>query len=81
MSSSTTIPPPSVEDLLPPLLAHIPIAFTSPQAPPSLLPLLAPILRSRVRLLGGGNDAAISAPEESWLALMTWSEDGAPQFG
>ncbi|KAF8455667.1 hypothetical protein BGX38DRAFT_1249082 [Terfezia claveryi] len=78
------IPPPSVEDLLPPFLAHIPIAFSSPQPPPSLLPLLAPILRSRVRLLSSfipDNPATTTtsprSPTDSWLSLLTWSSTGA----
>lgn len=56
---------PDLNELLPPLLSHLPLGFASAQAPPSLLPLLSPILRSRVQLLQG--------TEDSWLALLTWS--------
>lgn len=59
------IPSPDLLDLLPPLLAHLPLGYSSPKPPPSLLPLLSPILRSRLQLLEG--------TEESWLALLTWS--------
>ncbi|KAF8467761.1 hypothetical protein BDZ91DRAFT_723031 [Kalaharituber pfeilii] len=76
---ASTIPHPFVEELLPPLLAHIPIAFSSPQALPSLLPLLAPILRQRVQLLSGGpSDGYTSlSASDSWLRLLTWTGDGA----
>ncbi|KAF8426279.1 hypothetical protein EV426DRAFT_572738 [Tirmania nivea] len=77
------IPSPSVEGLLPPFLAHIPIAFSSTQLPPSLLPLLAPILRSRVRLLSSftpgpstTTTTGLSSPSDSWLSLLTWSSTG-----
>lgn len=78
------IPNPNVEDLLPPFLAHIPIAFSSSQPPPSLLVLLAPILRSRVTLLSGpslphAGVASNSLPSlaDSWLSHLTWSSSGA----
>lgn len=71
------IPHPKVEELLPSFLAHIPVAFSSPTAPPSLLPLLAPILRSRVRLLAGGEPGPAASVTDSWLSLLTWSRDGA----
>ena len=74
------IPDPHVENLLPPLLAHIPTAFAT-KAPPSLLPLLAPILRSRVTLLAGYSDNELStgfkSPSDSWLSLLSWSTNGA----
>ncbi|KAI5808169.1 hypothetical protein DFH27DRAFT_298260 [Peziza echinospora] len=76
-SSQANIPAPNFEHLLPPFLAHIPIAFSSSKAPPSLLPLLAPILRSRVRLLSGGSEDTINSPEDSWLSLLTWSSFNA----
>ena len=75
------IPDPQVEDLLLPLLAHIPIAFSSTRAPPSLLPLLAPILRSRVTLLAGyshgESSTELASPSDSWLSLLSWSTNGA----
>ena len=76
-----TIPDPQVDNLLPLLLAHIPIAFSSTKAPPSLLPLLAPILRSRVTLLAGYSDdrfsTELASPSDSWLSLLSWSSNGA----
>ncbi|PWW79235.1 hypothetical protein C7212DRAFT_155205 [Tuber magnatum] len=71
------IPPPVLSELLPPLLAHIPIAFTSPQPPPSLYPLLSPILRQRLRLLGVSSSST-PCVEETWLSLLTWSSTAGP---
>jgi hypothetical protein len=63
---------PPLEDLLPPLLAHLPTAFASPQPPPSLIPLLSPILRQRVQLLSSNE------PTRTWIPLLCWSpEKGA----
>ena len=73
------IPPPALSELLPPLLAHIPIAFTSPQPPPSLYPLLSPILRQRLRLLGVPSSSAPPV-EETWLSLLTWSSTAGPKL-
>lgn len=58
-------PPPEPRDLLPPLLACLPTAFVSPQPPPALLPLLAPILRQRVSFLS-------SSTTDGWLPLLSW---------
>lgn len=72
---SSTIPTPDVDTLLPPLLAHLPIAASSPAPPSTLLPLLSPILRQRVTLLANSPDSSVSSPADSWLALLTWSSD------
>ncbi|KAB8356642.1 hypothetical protein FH972_024219 [Carpinus fangiana] len=57
---------PDVHTLLPPIFACLPTAFVSPRPPPALLPLLSPILRQRVHLLGS------SGGEQNWLSLLTW---------
>nr|POF26338.1 hypothetical protein CFP56_22487 [Quercus suber] len=61
-------PPPNSRDLLPPLLACLPTSFISPQAPPALLPLLAPILRQRVSYLTAGGPSS----KDGWLPLLSW---------
>ncbi|KAI5369279.1 hypothetical protein Slin15195_G001550 [Septoria linicola] len=58
-------PPPEPRNLLPPLLACLAAAFASPQPPPALLPLLAPILRQRVSFLS-------SSTTDGWLPLLSW---------
>lgn len=67
------IPPLDYRSLLPPLLACLTTAFASPRAPPSLLPLLSPILRQRVQLLGSTE----SSSGDSWLSLLCWKSDDA----
>jgi hypothetical protein len=62
------IPNANPKDLLPPLLACLPLAFVSPHPPPALLPLLSPILRQRVQILSGST----TQPPESWLPLLCW---------
>lgn len=64
------VPPPSPRDLLPPLLACLSTASTSPQPPPALLPLLSPILRQRLQLLSS----------DSWLSLLSWDRDVASRL-
>ena len=54
-------------DLLPPLLACLSTACASSRPPPSLLPLLSPILRQRVRLL-----SLTSSDSDAWLPLLCW---------
>ena len=71
MAPFVTTPEPS--DLLPPLLACLPTAFISQRPPPALLPLLSPILRQRVQLLGGQS-------ESSWLPLLCWDPVEAPEL-
>lgn len=73
------INPPIFSDLLPIFLAHIPTAFISPQPPPSLFPLLSPILRQRIRLLAPARSSN-STVEETWLALLTWSAAAGPKL-
>lgn len=73
------INPPVLSDLLPTFLAHIPTAFISPQPPPSLFPLLSPILRQRIRLLAPARSSN-STTEETWLALLTWSAIAGPKL-
>lgn len=76
-------PPPNLHDLLLPVIACLPTAFFSPQAPPALLTLLSPILRQRVSL----HSQTVSAPgtrpntwENNWLNLLTWSPQRAEQL-
>lgn len=69
------IPPPDHRKLLPPLVACLPTAFTSPRPPPALLPLLSPILRQRVNLL-----VNTSSPSESWLPLLGWKSAQAERL-
>lgn len=73
------INPPVLSDLLPTFLAHVPTAFISPQPPPSLFPLLSPILRQRIRLLAPARSSNSTA-EETWLALLTWSATAGPKL-
>lgn len=55
---------------MPALLAHLPLSITSLQPPPSLYPLLAPIMRQRVSLLLPSLPSA-----DSWVSLLSWSTD------
>ncbi|KAF3923038.1 hypothetical protein ABW20_dc0104468 [Dactylellina cionopaga] len=64
-----SIPSPSLTDLLPPFLSHIPASFASPKPPPSLPPLLTPLTRSRLTHLSFN----ITSSDSSWLSLLTWS--------
>ncbi|QKX54047.1 uncharacterized protein TRUGW13939_01130 [Talaromyces rugulosus] len=64
------MPPPEPRDLLPPLLACLPIAFVSTRPPPTLLPLLSPILRQRVQIFSSVPDS----PADSWLRLLCWGD-------
>ncbi|GAB7342679.1 hypothetical protein MBLNU457_g0833t1 [Dothideomycetes sp. NU457] len=59
-------PAPDPQQLLPPLLACLPLAFFSEKPPPAILPLLSPILRQRVSVL--------SSSTEKWLSLMSWDK-------
>lgn len=67
----TTTQPPSLEQLLVPLLATLPSAAVSPQPPAALLPLLSPILRQRVQLLS-------SADGDPWLPLLCYDAAKVP---
>jgi hypothetical protein len=58
------IPQPDSRELLPPLLACLSTANTSKQAPPGLLPVVSPILRQRLQLLGSNE----------WLPLLCWDK-------
>jgi len=69
------IPNPDPRELLPPLLACLPTAFSSPRPPPALLPLLTPILRQRVQLL-----SARSSNSVSWLPLLSWDRQVASKL-
>jgi hypothetical protein len=64
------IPQPDSRDLLPPLLACLSTASTAKEAPPGLLPLLSPILRQRLQLLGS-ND---------WLSLLCWDREAGSRL-
>ncbi|KAK6337985.1 hypothetical protein TWF696_001457 [Orbilia brochopaga] len=68
-----SIPPPSLADLLPAFLAHIPASFASPHPPPSLPPHLTPLTRSRLTHLSF--NLPTSSSDSSWLSLLTWSSD------
>ncbi|KAF3398605.1 hypothetical protein F1880_005663 [Penicillium rolfsii] len=70
------INPPEPRTLLPPLLACLPTAFVSPRPPPSLLPLLSPILRQRIQIL-----TSVSASStDSWLRLLCWDTNKAERL-
>ncbi|EFR02078.1 hypothetical protein MGYG_05081 [Nannizzia gypsea CBS 118893] len=74
------IPPPEPRQLLAPLLACLPLGFAASRPPPVLLPLLSPVLRQRVQLLGGagaGSGSASSA--DSWLRLLCWGPANAAE--
>ncbi|KAF4761217.1 hypothetical protein HAV15_007949 [Penicillium sp. str.  len=70
------INPPETRELLPPLLACLPLAFVSPRAPPALLPLLSPILRQRVGVLS----SLSTSSTESWLQLLCWDAGKAERL-
>lgn len=74
--AANMIAPPTPHELLPPLLACLPIAFASTRPPPALLPLLSPILRQRVQLF---SDSA-SSPSDSWLTKLSWDSVRAEQL-
>ena len=67
-----TIPTPNHRELLQPLLACLYTASTSTHPPPSLLPLISPILQQRVNLLAGTSSYA-----DSWLPLVCWESSEA----
>ncbi|EEQ34856.1 hypothetical protein McanMca71_001935 [Microsporum canis] len=70
------IPPPEPRQLLGPLLACLPLGFASSRPPPVLLPLLSPVLRQRVQLLGSGS----ASSSESWLQLLCWGPANAAEL-
>lgn len=70
-----TIPTPKHHELLPPLLACLLAASASTHPPPSLLPLLSPILQQRVNLLVG-----TSSYSDSWLRLLCWDSSEAERL-
>lgn len=70
------INPPETRELLPPLLACLPLAFVSSRPPPALLPLLSPILRQRVGVLSSLSTSAT----ESWLQLLCWDAGKAERL-
>jgi hypothetical protein len=65
------IPPPNPQELLPPLLACLPLSAFSSRPPPALPALLTPILRQRLHVLSSGPTSANS----SWLPLLNWNRD------
>lgn len=68
-------PIPKPRELLPPLLACLPISFVSKRPPPALLPLLAPLLRQRVSYINS------DLPESpSWLLLLNWNAERAAKL-
>ncbi|QDS67839.1 hypothetical protein FKW77_007449 [Venturia effusa] len=68
-------PKPNPRELLPPLLAFLPLSFVSKRPPPDLLPLLAPLLRQRVSYLSSD-----SADSPSWLLLLNWNDARAAKL-
>jgi hypothetical protein len=62
---------PKAHDLLPPLLACLPLSAFSPQPPPALPTLLTPILRQRLQLLSSSSPPS----ESSWLPMLNWNRD------
>lgn len=60
------VPSPDPHTLLPPLLACLPTSFASPRPPPSLLPLLSPILRQRLQV------HTSTSSRDSWASLLCW---------
>lgn len=73
---SQSVPAPDYRNLLPPLLACLPTAFASSHPPPTLFPLLSPILRQRVQML----TATASSSTDSWLPLLCWDSDQAERL-
>ncbi|EGD96049.1 hypothetical protein TESG_03509 [Trichophyton tonsurans CBS 112818] len=73
------IPPPEPRQLLAPLLACLPLGFAASRPPPVLLPLLSPVLRQRVQLLGAGSGAGSTSSAESWLRLLCWGPANAAE--
>jgi hypothetical protein len=65
------IPIPDPQELLPPLLACLPLSAFSSRPPPSLPPLLTPILRQRLHVLSSGS----ASEQSSWLPLLNWNRD------
>lgn len=70
------INPPVPRELLPPLLACLPLAFVSPRPPPAILPLLSPVLRQRVQFL----TSVSTSPNDSWLSLLCWDSEKAERL-
>lgn len=62
---SSNISPPSVRELVAPVLSALPAAAVSTQPASILLPLLSPILRQRVQLLSSFNN-------EPWIRLLSY---------
>lgn len=81
MASATVRPiaESDLQDMLVPALACLPVAFVSPQPPPSFLSLLSPILRQRIHLSASTNDQSNLMPSQrdTWLSQLTWSRDKA----
>ncbi|WPH00560.1 Hypothetical protein R9X50_00339000 [Acrodontium crateriforme] len=63
-------PPPDPRQLLPPLLACLPLSFVSPRPPPALLPLLSPMLRQRLNYL---STSTANGANDGWLHLLSWN--------
>jgi hypothetical protein len=64
---------PNPHELLPPLLACLPLSAFSPQPPPALPILLTPILRQRLQLLSSSSNPP--SESSSWLPLLNWDRD------
>jgi hypothetical protein len=68
-----SIPPPSSQTLLSPLLSSLPAAAVSPEPPAAILPLLSPILRQRVKLLSGSS-------QDPWLPLLCYEQSNIDEL-
>ncbi|RDW71417.1 hypothetical protein BP6252_07980 [Coleophoma cylindrospora] len=71
--TATVISPPSVQQLLLPLLSSLPTAAVAPSPPTALLPILSPILRQRVQLLSQGSP-------DPWLSLLCYDSAKAAKL-
>lgn len=70
--SSTTIPSPDPQILIPLLLACLPTAFASHKPPPAFLTQLSPILRQRIDI-----HTSTGSAHDSWLRLLCWNNEKA----
>lgn len=72
MAESIALPDPN--HLIPPLLACLPLAFTSSRPPPALLSLVTPIIRQRLQVLGN------SSSSQHWLSRLCWGQTNAEKL-
>lgn len=72
---ATQISRPNPQELLPPLLACLPLSAFSSRPPPALPALLSPILRQRLHVLSSGPTSGPTSTDSSWLPLLNWNRD------